>query len=471
MADFGGIVYLTEDQYTTLRTNGTLTVEDVTVTFDENTLYVTPQTGSGEGGGTAVTVGNVAVETLSFDSDPQEQLNNHENRLSVVEETLTDITPDVSRALKVPMSAPSTTKLVAVDTTNGQAMITIGEGLLIENDTLKSTINSSDFVTIDTDQAITGPKRFRGNLKISAMDIDLDTNPTSTQWRYIDFVDKDGARLGVVGAQFGSNGQAGMYMQSRNNGSIGVKVGATGDPYAWAPSTDILSNSNEIATSDFVKSTTMGTISNRKIQANTNLNSTAYLEIGTYICDGNTTAVSLTNCPTDLGFIMHVLSPLGDTKTPGTDTYVYRIRRITTYSGLEFIQSVEAGSNASVSYGDWKFIKHGNQYTDGYKAIWENKTAGDQSATITLDYRVPRGLLFVGKTSAGPYQHTYMPFGFCKNRTVYLYHANRDAYLGGNLTTSVSGALGTLGCKITVTLDVTIQGNWSSGTQSAYFVY
>ena len=37
------------------------------------------------------------------------------------------------------MSAPSSTELVAIDTSNGQAMISIGAGLVIENDTLKST--------------------------------------------------------------------------------------------------------------------------------------------------------------------------------------------------------------------------------------------------------------------------------------------------------------------------------------------
>ena len=342
-----------------------------------------------------------------------------------------------------------------------------------EFNTFKTNTNDkfNNYVTLDTDQAITGPKRFRGNLKVSAMDIDLDTIPTSTQWRYLDFVDKDGARLGVIGARFNTDGKAGMYMQSRNNGSIGIRVGSTGQPFAWAPSTGVFSNSDEIATSNFVRNTTMGAISNIIIPANTNLNTTNYLKIGTYICDANTTATTLTNSPTDLGFIMHVLSPLGDNKTPGTDTYVYRVRRITTYTGLEFIQSVEAGNTSTLSYGDWKIIKHGSQYTDGYKAIWENQSAGDHSATITLDYRVPRGLLFVGKTSTGTYQNTYMPFGYCKNRTVYLFHSNRDAYLGGNLTTKVNNPLGTLGCSITVSLDVLTQGSWASNTQSAYFVY
>lgn len=62
-----------------------------------------------------------------------------DNRLTEVETTLTEITPDVMRALKTPISAPNETKIVAVDNTNSQEMIGIGTGLVIENNTLKST--------------------------------------------------------------------------------------------------------------------------------------------------------------------------------------------------------------------------------------------------------------------------------------------------------------------------------------------
>ena len=41
MSNFNGIVYLTEEQFVTLKTNGTNTVGDATINFDESTLYVT----------------------------------------------------------------------------------------------------------------------------------------------------------------------------------------------------------------------------------------------------------------------------------------------------------------------------------------------------------------------------------------------------------------------------------------------
>ena len=48
------------------------------------------------------------------------------------------ITNQLARALKTPMSAPATTKLVAVDTTNSQEMITIGDNLVLENGILRA---------------------------------------------------------------------------------------------------------------------------------------------------------------------------------------------------------------------------------------------------------------------------------------------------------------------------------------------
>lgn len=51
----------------------------------------------------------------------------------------TDILNDIARALKIPASAPTSTEIVAVDNTGAQAMLTVGDGLSIENGALKST--------------------------------------------------------------------------------------------------------------------------------------------------------------------------------------------------------------------------------------------------------------------------------------------------------------------------------------------
>lgn len=39
---FKGVVYLTEEQYRELKTNGTITVGNLSLTYDEDTLYITP---------------------------------------------------------------------------------------------------------------------------------------------------------------------------------------------------------------------------------------------------------------------------------------------------------------------------------------------------------------------------------------------------------------------------------------------
>jgi outer membrane murein-binding lipoprotein Lpp len=77
-----------------------------------------------------------------------EQVNALADRVEVVEENLTQIIPDVARALKTPISTPATTKLVAVDNTNSQEMITIGDNLTLENGTLKATGGGGSAITV-----------------------------------------------------------------------------------------------------------------------------------------------------------------------------------------------------------------------------------------------------------------------------------------------------------------------------------
>lgn len=48
-------------------------------------------------------------------------------------EQITELSQQVARSLKTPLATPTSTKLVAVDTTNAQEMVSIGDGLAIEN--------------------------------------------------------------------------------------------------------------------------------------------------------------------------------------------------------------------------------------------------------------------------------------------------------------------------------------------------
>lgn len=109
-SDFSGATKLSKEQYYELLQYGQIEVDGQIITFSEGEFYITPD--------------------LSEDFD---------DRITELETTVTELTPEVARALKTPMTAPISTELVAVDTANGQAMITVGDGLVIENDTLKST--------------------------------------------------------------------------------------------------------------------------------------------------------------------------------------------------------------------------------------------------------------------------------------------------------------------------------------------
>ena len=93
------------------------------------------------------------------------------------------------------------------------------------------------------------------------------------------------------------------------------------------------------------------------VPSNANLNTTTYLKVGNYYCSGDATAVTLTNCPTGgRAFMMQVLSPLSTSIDNETSSaWVYRIRKIITYTGYEYQQYVSSGSTAGTfTYGAWE---------------------------------------------------------------------------------------------------------------------
>ena len=82
--------------------------------------------------------------------------------------------------------------------------------------------------------------------------LDMSSTPSSTQYNYIDYIDTNNKRLGVIGAIYDTTGCYGTYLQAGNIGSIGIKTDGT-KLYAWAPTPEKTSNGNIIATTKFVK--------------------------------------------------------------------------------------------------------------------------------------------------------------------------------------------------------------------------
>ena len=98
------------------------------------------------------------------------------------------------------------------------------------------------------------------------------------------------------------------------------------------------------------------------IQENADLNTIDYLKVGNYYCSKNATIPTLSNCPAGKAFLMQVYSPLSPTiDNEQTGTWVYRTRKIMTYEGDEFIQSVYSNdTKGNFIYGIWKQIIKSN---------------------------------------------------------------------------------------------------------------
>ena len=93
-----------------------------------------------------------------------------------------------------------------------------------------------------------------------------------------------------------------------------------------------------------------------RITANKDLNTTEFLSVGKYFCEPNTTVTTLTNCPTTSAFMMEVSSPLSTTiDDETTDTWVYRLRKLTTFTGEVYYQQVNSGGTiGTFTYQAWK---------------------------------------------------------------------------------------------------------------------
>ena len=181
---FKGVVYLSDEQYAKLIADGVIEVGGQTVTYDESMVYVTPKAL----GGDYYTKGEVE-EKLKTVFDNVTYLDNSYGEQSVLYDTddgitimqttritqgdktsdisseLTiplvgsdeivfdatedgshvqahldvNITNKLARTIVTPLSIPSNTELVAVDNTNSQTMLSIGDGLSVENGILKAS--------------------------------------------------------------------------------------------------------------------------------------------------------------------------------------------------------------------------------------------------------------------------------------------------------------------------------------------
>lgn len=100
---FKGVVYLSDDNYAKLVKDGVIEVGGQTITYDESMVYITPK----------------ALPTDYY--------------------TKSEVEEKLSQTISKPLIAPTATELVAVDNTNSQTMLAIGDGLSVEDGTLKAS--------------------------------------------------------------------------------------------------------------------------------------------------------------------------------------------------------------------------------------------------------------------------------------------------------------------------------------------
>ena len=124
------------------------------------------------------------------------------------------------------------------------------------------------------------------------------------------------------------------------------------------------------------------------IPANTDIKTTNYIKVGKYVCSSSATAATLVNCPTTVAFNMEVFSPLSDTIDNETSSqWVYRVRKITTFSGEIYVQEVNSGSTAGTFYyGAWKQVAWKSQVDAKPNITMTNTDPGTGSTLAANNY-------------------------------------------------------------------------------------
>lgn len=88
-----------------------------------------------------------------------------------------------------------------------------------------------------------------------------------------------------------------------------------------------------------------------QIGSGEDLNSIDFVKVGNYYCSKHATAAKVINSPTTRAFMMRVYSPLSTGINNETGTWKYRLRKIITCEGDEYVQAANTDGTA----GHWIF--------------------------------------------------------------------------------------------------------------------
>lgn len=168
------------------------------------------------------------------------------------------------------------------------------------------------------------------------------------------------------------------------------------------------------------------------------LNTPTYNKVGNYFCSANAQAKYVSNIPeSGVAFVMSVSSPLAQTVDNETGAWVYRIRRLTHYTGDDYIQyNYTDGTGGNWKYGNWeKLIKNTDTASTssfGVVKVGSNLSVSSGTLSLTKD-NVTSALGYTPPTKD----------------TVYTLPTASSSTLGGVKTTStVTSTSGLTACPI-----------------------
>lgn len=254
---FKGVVYLSDEQYAKLVKDGVIEVGGQTVTYDESMVYVTPKALGGDYytkseveeklktvfDNVTYLDNSYGEQSVLYDTDDGitimqttritqgDKTNDISSEITIPlvgsEEIVFDATEDgshiqahldmeitnkLARTLVTPVSRPSNTELVAVDNTGSQTMLELGDGLSIENGTLKasgSAGGSKLYMHCISNKSSYG----HFAMKILSPDPTIFTSSTVKQWLYNNgFISNNIYYECSASRSYGSDTPNGMYI-------------------------------------------------------------------------------------------------------------------------------------------------------------------------------------------------------------------------------------------------------------------
>lgn len=299
-----------------------------------------------------------------------------------------------AKALKTPVEAPTELQIVAIDTNNAQTLIDVPEGAIIYQTTGQNTDGSMSqkavtdalenrYTKAEVDAKVSSIYKYKGNVN-TFYDLSTLSDPVvgdvynvldtgsnyawnGSEWdKLSETVDLSSYLTKTeASSTYAKPSDIPTKTSDLNNDSgfitkSGFSMRASSTPLKFYYNEGDGETAVQLNTPDISKHTLSLVPSGTRIpkDGNLDLNSIDYIKVGLYYCDSDTTTQTLLNRPTKYSFMMEVYSPLLPvTDNETTNKWVYRIRKLMTYTGEQYIQMVSSGDIVGeFTYGAWQRI-------------------------------------------------------------------------------------------------------------------